>query len=285
VTSHVKGLLFATLAVLCISPDTLLIRLGGEDYWVTLFWRSLFTSIGLILLVFTMNGLKTGQSIKSLGKPGLYVALLFSVSNFSFLAAVQITTVANTLVIISTTPVFAALFGRIYLSEQIARRTWITTTIVILTIGFIFVDGLTSSAILGNLSALLSAISLSAAFVITRHAGGIDMTPAMAGSALISVVISFIIATSVIIPWQSLFIFIALGVFLTLAFSLLFIAPRYISAAEVSLLMPMETVFGTGLVWFYIGEEPSIKTIIGGGVIIAVLSINSIIGIRKNSIN
>ena len=162
-------------------------------------------------------------------------------------------------------------------------RTWITTTIVIVTIGFIFVDGLTSSAILGNLSALLSAISLSAAFVITRHAEGIHMTPAMAGSALISVVISFIIATSVIISWQSLFIFIALGVFLTLAFSLLFIAPRYISAAEVSLLMPMETVFGTALVWFYIGEEPSIRTIIGGGVIIAVLSINSIIGIRQSS--
>jgi drug/metabolite transporter (DMT)-like permease len=111
------------------------------------------------------------------------------------------------------------------------------------------------------------------------------MTPAMAGSAIISVVISFIIATSLVIPWQSLFIFIALGVFLTLAFSLLFIAPRYISAAEVSLLMPMETVFGTALVWFYIGEEPSIRTIIGGGVIIAVLSINSIIGIRKNSPN
>jgi drug/metabolite transporter (DMT)-like permease len=285
VTPHSKGLFFAALAVLCISPDTLLIRLGGEDYWVTLFWRSLFTSIGLILLVVTMNGRKTGQSIKSLGKLGLYVSLLFSVSNFSFLAAIQITTVANTLVIITTTPVFAAIFGRVFCSEKIAKQTWITTLVVILTTGFIFVEGLSVDAVLGNLSALLSALSLSAAFVITRHAGGIDMTPAMAGSAIISVVISFIIATSLVIPWQSLFIFIALGVFLTLAFSLLFIAPRYISAAEVSLLMPMETVFGTALVWFYIGEEPSIRTIIGGGVIIAVLSINSIIGIRKNSPN
>jgi drug/metabolite transporter (DMT)-like permease len=70
-----------------------------------------------------------------------------------------------------------------------------------------------------------------------------------------------------------------------LAFSLLFFAPRYISAAEVSLLMPMETVFGTALVWFYIGEEPSNRTIIGGVVIIVVLSINSVIGIRQNSPN
>ena len=278
-----KGILYSALAVLCISPDTLLIRLGGEDYWVTLFWRSLFTFIGLILLIVIMNGRKTGQSIKFLGKPGLYVALLFSASNLSFLAAIQIITVANTLVIITTTPVFAALFGCIFLSEQIPRRTWITTTVVILTTGFIFVEDLSEDFLLGNLSALLSALSLSAAFVITRHAGGIDMTPAMAGSALISVIISFIIATSLVIPWQSLFIFIALGVFLTLAFTLLFIAPRYVSAAEVSLLMPMETVFGTMLVWFYIGEEPSIRTIIGGGVIIAALLINSFIGISRSS--
>jgi drug/metabolite transporter (DMT)-like permease len=188
-------------------------------------------------------------------------------------------------VIITTTPVFAALFGYFFLSERIAKRTGVTTVVVILTIGFIFMEGLSGGAVLGNFSALLSALSLSAAFVITRHAGGTDMTPAMAGSALISVVISFIIATSLVVSWQSLFIFIALGVFLTLAFSLLFIAPRYISAAEVSLLMPLETLFGTALVWFYIGEEPSIRTIIGGGVIIAALSINSIIGIRQNSFN
>jgi drug/metabolite transporter (DMT)-like permease len=47
----------------------------------------------------------------------------------------------------------------------------------------------------------------------------------------------------------------------------------------------METVFGTALVWFYIGEEPSNRTIIGGVVIIVVLSINSVIGIRQNSPN
>ena len=284
-TSHSKGLLFSAIAVLCISPDTLLIRLGGEDYWVTLFWRSLFTSVGLIILIIATNGRKTGQCITSLGKPELYVALLFSVSNFAFLAAVQITTVANTLVIITTMPVFAALFGRVYLSEKIAKRTWITTAIVILTIGFIFEEGLAGSAVLGNLSALLSAISLSVAFVVTRYAGDIDMTPAMAGSAIISVAISFIIATSLVISWHSVFIFISLGVFLTFAFSLLFIAPRYISAAEISLLMPMETILGTALVWIYIGEEPSIRTIIGGGVIIVTLSVNSIIGVRQNKLN
>ena len=195
------------------------------------------------------------------------------------------TTVANALVIITTTPVFAALFGRIFLLERIARRTWMTTAVVILTIGFIFAEGLEGGIVLGNLFALLSAISLSAAFVITRHAEDIDMTPAMAGSALISVVISFIVASSLNIPLESLIMFVVLGIFLTLAFSLLFIAPRYISAAEVSLLMPMETVFGTALVWFYIGEEPSNRTITGGIVIIVVLSINSVIGIRQNSPN
>ena len=283
-SSHAKGLLIAALAVLFITPDTLLIRLGGQEYGVTLFWRSLFTAVGLSLLIIAMNGRRTVQRIKALGRPGLLVALLFSLSNLTFLAAVQITTVANTLVIISSAPVFAALIGRAFLHERVPVRMWITTTIVITAIGFIFADGLGGVKWWGNLCALISALTLAITFTMTRHADDIDMTPALAGSSLISMVIAFFLATSVIVPSTTLVIFAILGGFLTLAFTLLFIAPRYIPAAEVSLIMPLETVFGTGLVWIVIGEEPSLRAIIGGSAIIVALTVNSVIGIHQNRI-
>ena len=69
---------------------------------------------------------------------------------------------------------------------------------------------------------------------------------------------------------------------LTASFSLLYLAPRFIPAAEVSLFLPLETVLGTAAVWWVIGEEPSLQAIIGGLAIITALTINSYVGMRQN---
>lgn len=281
-TPHAKGLLIATLGVLCISPDTLLIRIAGTDYASTLFWRGLFTSMGLIGLVWLTNKNQTLQTVKSLGKPGAGLILLFSISNLAFVLALQHTTVANTLVIVSSAPIFAALLGRLFLSESVGARTWLAITIVVAAIAFIFADELEGPTSLGNLGALISAISLSGAFVLTRRAQDIDMTPAMAGSALLSTAVAFPFVASFALSSEALVVFAVLGLFLTGAFTLLFIAPRYIPAAEVSLLMPLETVIGTALVWFFIGEQPSERAVLGGFVIIGVLTLNSLMAIRQN---
>jgi len=279
---HAKGLLIATLGVLSISPDTLLIRMADMDYGPTLFWRSLFTSIGLILLIVCTKRSHTLSSVTNLGRSGMLVIVLFSLSNLAFLLAIHLTTVANTLVIISTAPVFAALMGRIFLGEPISKRTWIATSIVMAAIFYIFSQDIQGPTSWGNLGALASAIALSATFVVTRRQKNIDMTPAMAGSALLSLLIAIPFVTSFSISGEALLVFVALGVFLTVAFTLLFIAPRYVPATEVSLLMPLETILGTYLVWLVIGEEPSSRSIIGGIIIISVLTLNSLYGIREN---
>lgn len=279
---HAKGILIATLGVIAISPDTLLIRMVDLDYGATLFWRSLFTSLGLILLIVCTKRGDSFATVKKLGRSGLLVTVLFSISNLAFLSAIHLTTVANTLVIISTAPVFAALMGRIFLGEPITGRTWIATSIVMAAIYYIFSQDIQGPTSWGNLGALASAIALSATFVVTRRQKDIDMTPAMAGSALLSLVIAVPFVTSFAITLETLGLLALLGLFLTAAFTLLFIAPRYVPATEVSLLMPLETILGTFLVWVVIGEEPSARVIIGGIIIISVLTLNSLYGIREN---
>ncbi|NQW02107.1 MAG: EamA family transporter [Rhodospirillales bacterium] len=279
---HAKGLLLALLGVLCISPDTLLIRLADVDYGATLFWRGLFTSLGLLLLVICTERRQSLQSVRRLGRPGLLVIGLFAISNLSFVMALQLTTVANTLVIVSSAPLFAALLGRVFLADPVGKRTWVAIAVVIAAIAFIFAKDVHGPTSWGNLGALMSAIALSATFVVTRHAQTIDMTPAMAGSALLSTLLAIPFVSTFSISGDALLIFALLGLFLTAAFTLLFIAPRHISAAEVSLLMPLETVLGTYLVWVFIGEQPSSRALIGGAVIIAVLTVNSFLGIRQN---
>ena len=65
-------------------------------------------------------------------------------------------------------------------------------------------------------------------------------------------------------------------------FVLVTLAPRYISAAEVNLFFLLETILGPLWVWLVIHEQPSIETITGGMVIIATISIHSILSLKKS---
>jgi drug/metabolite transporter (DMT)-like permease len=59
------------------------------------------------------------------------------------------------------------------------------------------------------------------------------------------------------------------------SFTLITIAPRYIPAAEVGMIMPLETVLASLLAWLIINEEPSSNAIIGGAVVILTLIVHS----------
>ena len=60
-----------------------------------------------------------------------------------------------------------------------------------------------------------------------------------------------------------------------LGFSLLTLAPRYLPAPEVSLMMLLEAVLGPLLVWAVLDEFPGIRGLIGGGlVVIALVGMN-----------
>ena len=64
---------------------------------------------------------------------------------------------------------------------------------------------------------------------------------------------------------------------------LLTIAPRMAPAAEVGLIMLVETVLGPLWVWLGIGEEPSVQTLVGGAVVLLTLTGHTILGARDKS--
>ena len=65
-------------------------------------------------------------------------------------------------------------------------------------------------------------------------------------------------------------------------FVLVTIAPRFIPAAEVNLFFLLETIIGPIWVWLVIKEQPSIETIQGGAIIIAVIAIHSFIKLKNS---
>ena len=64
------------------------------------------------------------------------------------------------------------------------------------------------------------------------------------------------------------------------AFTLLTLGPRYISAPEASLLMLLETALGPLWVWAVIGEQPGTLTLVGGGIVVTTLAAHAVWRLR-----
>ena len=110
-SQHAKGLIITALGVLVISPDGLLTRLIQVDHWTLIFWRTLFLAFGMGLIANLVYPHNTWQKYKTMGRVGMAMILIYSMGTISFVTAITHTSVANTLIILSTTPLFAALIG------------------------------------------------------------------------------------------------------------------------------------------------------------------------------
>ncbi len=103
-SQHAKGLIITALGVLLISPDGLLTRLILVDHWTLIFWRALFLSFGMWLIVSLIYPNKAWHKYKSMGRGGAIMVLIYAMGTISFIVAITHTSVANTLIILSTTP-------------------------------------------------------------------------------------------------------------------------------------------------------------------------------------
>lgn len=282
-TDQAKGLLITTLGVLVLCPDTLLVRLLDLDKWALIFYRGAILCTFLTMSIIIFHGRNTLKQFAQIGMPGLGIALLYTGSTFSFVTSLYYTTVANTLIIVSGSSMFAALYSRIFLREKVPIRTLITMVIVIGSIGYIVSDSLGGGSVKGDMLAVMSSMFIAGAFTLTRLSRGRNMIPATALSGFLTAVIAFYPATFVWLDIKSIGLMLLLGIVLALAFGLLTIGPRYISAPEVSLLLPLETVIGPFLIWLVIGEQPAKAALIGGVIVIAALTVHSVLGLRAKA--
>lgn len=279
ISQQLKGILITTLGVIILSPDALLIRLLHADTWTVVFWRGLVFGLGICILMFLIYRKDTIKQFKKIGKAGVLIGLIFGFSSIFFTIAVQNTSISNTLVIISTSPAFAALFSWIYLKEKVPLRTWITMLVIFLAIATILLNGFQTGGTFGNLSALGTAILIAVSFTFTRKHKEINMVPAMAISGVVAITISSIVAistkSSLVLETDAVPYLILAGFVVTIAFALITLGPRYITAPEVSLIMPLETVLGTYLGWIFLSEIPANLTIIAGIIVILALGIHA----------
>ena len=285
-SNHAKGLLITASGVLIISPDGLLTRVIETDHWNMIFWRSLLLSFGMWLMVSLINPNRVWQQYKTVPGPGLLMVASYSLGTISFIFAITHTSVANTLIILSSTPLFAALISRVILHEKIQSRTMLAILLVAVGIAVIAFGSVGDAAapqdgLVGDLAAILGSFFLACGFTFVRRFPHISAFSAISCGGLLTSLLVLPLASPLSISQADLGYLLIMGLYVVpIGSALMFIGPRYIPAAEVGLLLLLESILGPVWVWLVLAERPGAYTLVGGAIVVSTLAINTVWALR-----
>lgn len=282
-TDHVKGLLITVLGVLLVVPDSLFVRLLDMDALTIAFWRQLNAGVLLGLAILCWQGTAPFRAVLGTGWVGVIYGVATGVSGMLFVLAVSLTSVANVVFIIASMPVFAMIFSRVALGEPITRRMLMTICAVAVGLSIIaYGSGETAGA---SWQGDVLALGVSATFAIgltaarrVKHVSMVAAIPfAFIGCAL--AILPFL--ADVGIPQGRWSLIAGHAAFITVSSVFLALGPRYITSAEVSLLVLLESVLAPLLVWYMLGEDPGRWALIGGAVVLGALFASNLIVLMR----
>ena len=281
-TNQQKGSILAFVAVMLITPDSLLIRLSNIETWGILFYRGaipfVVVLIGL-LIFYKKNFLK---ALINIGYPGIFYFISFSACNITFIISIQNTNVANTLVMIALAPMLSAILGAIFLKESPDKKTWLAILVTFASCIYIFHDSLKLGNLYGDVFGLITALGLACNATLARYAKDRDLVPsAVIGKLCVAIFAFFFVENFELLGRDLFYIPLMCVMCVAIPFVLVTIAPRFITGAEVNLFFLLETILGPIWVWLVIKEQPSLETIIGGSVIILTIAIHSFLALKK----
>jgi len=271
-----RGALLVACAAVCWSSGALVVRLVGTSPWTTSLWRSLFASLFLVLVVRLHWG--PGIFAQWRTRSVLGVAVCMMVSSTCFIFSLAYTSVANTLILMSTGPYVAGLLGWLVLGERVALRTWVTMSIALAGVVVMVSNSHSRGALAGDLLAIVMAGSFAIATVLIRRHPEIQMAPAAALATTLAGLVALPLADPLGVTARDVALLAFFGVGQFGAGFLLFMAgARLIPAAQSSLIGMLEIVLGPLWVWLVLAERPVRASLAGGALILAALLVNTLL--------
>jgi drug/metabolite transporter (DMT)-like permease len=270
------GALLVAGAAVCWSSGALLVRLITATPWTTSLWRSLFASTFLALLLSIVRRRGIVAQWRDGGRPMLAVAVCMAVASTCFIFSLAHTSVANTLILMSTGPYVAGVLAWLVLGERVALRTWMSMSVALAGAVVMVSGSYGRGAMMGDLLAVAMAASFAVATVLVRRHPGIQMTPAAALATALTALVALPLADPLPPSARDLTLLAVLGIGqFALGFVLFMAGARLIPVAQSSLLGMLETVLGPIWVWLVLDERPATASLAGGSLILAALLANT----------
>jgi len=273
-----SGTLLVACAAVCWSSGGLIARLVTTGPWTTSLWRSLSASLFLAVVLSIVRRRGIVAQWLAGGWPIAAVAACMALASTCFIFSLAYTSVANTLILISTGPYVAGLLGWLWLDERVAPRTWLTMGVALAGAIIMVSDSYSRGTIAGDLLALVMAVSFATATVLVRRQPDTPMTPAAALATTLTALIALPFAEPFQTGARDLALLALFGVGnYGIGFLLFMAGARRIPAAQSALVGMLETVLGPLWVWLVLDEQPGVATLTGGALILTALVANSLL--------
>ena len=278
-----QGLAYVAIAVVFFSTSPVLIRWAAEtltSYEIT-FGR--MATAGVMVLGLA---LARGERLPGKGERRLFAAigLIAALHFILYIASLSYTTIAHSLALVYTAPIFVALFSWLFLQEGMGGRKWLGTVVAVLGVGVLagFEPALDRRMLWGDLLAIGSAICFGLYSVAGRSQRDRYSLFAYAGSV-------YAVAALWLLPGAALNFtpdgytgramvsILALGLLpLALGHTLYNAALRRMRATPVNLIATQEVTGGILLGVLLLHEIPSASSLIGAlitlaGIVLVVL--------------
>lgn len=284
-----KGYLLALLGVLILSPDALLIRLAGDNPMLISAWRGTFGGCMVLLYNQLLDRRSIFEQLRVVGWQWvLAITFLNGISQIGFVYGVSHASAADVLVIIAFAPLVSAILSAIFLGERVSLRTWVATGVCGVGLAILFGQSGSGNDLPGLLAAVTCAVSMAGVFVIMRGFPNQNLTSCIGFGNIFSGIVcaiavgwTFSVQGSLgSLNWLPMVLMVM--VVSPMSFVLFALSLRYISAAETSLILLMESVFGSIWVWMMLSEEPSLQTLLAGTLVISTLMVYSWLALRDS---
>jgi drug/metabolite transporter (DMT)-like permease len=267
-SQHRRGQLFVALAAVAWSTAGVLQRELHIGLGTQVAGRAFFAFLALAVFVLAGHRRELVVSVRRSGWAMLGVGVSTAIASASFIIALNYTSVAHVLFLQASSPILAALLGRIILGEAVSARAWVAMLVALAGVGVMV--GAPGGGSLVNLLSVLMALSFAVSIILTRSHRHISMAPAACLAQVLILVFAVPFAHPGSVDGRNLVLLILLGAGqIGLGLALLSIGARLIPAAEIATITLLEVVLGPLWVWMAVSERPSTATLIGGAIVVA----------------
>lgn len=238
----------------------------------------------------TMNGVRSlvaavilgaiRRSVKvRMSKGTVLGALGVSLTGFLFMLANRLTTAANAIVLQYAMPVFVILFSWLFYGQKPTKRSLCVAGIILFGVALCSWEGLAGGSLLGDLLALLSAVTFALVYFCARMPNTDPQDYSFLGMLFCSpfALTALLPGHATAEPWHWL---VALGMGLCLAggYWFLSLSMKHVSPITAALLSNLEPVLNPVWVFLFLGERPGILTVIGAGIVLATATVYAVKG-------
>jgi drug/metabolite transporter (DMT)-like permease len=248
---------------------------AAKSFEVT-FWRSLFCAVTVAFILKFVQRKSVFGTLKKMGLPGLFSGCMWALMFTCFMLAMTKTSTANTLLVSSLSPLFAAVLAWMVLGTRVRIFTWVMIAIALAGIWWMIRSGVNRDGITGMTIALGVPIGAAINIVVLKRVNAqVDLAPAVLIGGLLSALATLPLAMPFAATPKDVGILAMLGIIqLAVPCMIMVNVVKHLAPQQVALLCLLEVILGPIWSWAFAGEVLSAATIEGAVVVITALAAN-----------